>query len=91
MNAEKLLSLVEKYSAKNYYPLPVVLSRGKGVWVYDVAGKRYMDMLSSYSALNQGHRHPAIIRALKKQLNQLTLTSRAFHNDQFGPFLPVPL
>jgi ornithine--oxo-acid transaminase len=86
MTAKKLLSLVEKYSAKNYYPLPVVLSRGKGVWVYDVTGKRYMDMLSSYSALNQGHRHPAIIRALKKQLNQLTLTSRAFHNDQFGPF-----
>jgi ornithine--oxo-acid transaminase len=86
MTAEKLLSLAEKYSAKNYYPLPVVLSRGKGVWVYDVNGKRYMDMLSSYSALNQGHRHPAIIRALKKQLTRLTLTSRAFHNDQFGPF-----
>lgn len=86
MTTEKLLSMVEKFSAKNYYPLPVVLSRGKGVWVHDVNGKRYMDMLSSYSALNQGHRHPAIIRALKKQLTRLTLTSRAFHNDQFGPF-----
>jgi ornithine--oxo-acid transaminase len=82
----KLLSLVEKYSAKNYYPLPVVLSRGKGVWVFDVTGKRYLDMLSSYSALNQGHRHPAILSAIKKQLTRLTLTSRAFHNDQFGPF-----
>ena len=86
MTSEKLLSLVEKYSAKNYYPLPVVLSRGKGVWVYDVEGKRYMDMLSSYSALNQGHRHPTILHALKKQLSRLTLTSRAFHNDQLGPF-----
>lgn len=86
MTSDKLILLAEKFSAKNYHPLPVVLSRGKGVWVYDVEGKRYMDMLSSYSALNQGHRHPAIIRALKKQLNRLTLTSRAFHNDQFGPF-----
>ncbi|MDH5186746.1 MAG: ornithine--oxo-acid transaminase [candidate division WOR-3 bacterium] len=86
MTAEELLLLVEKYSAKNYLPLPVVLARGKGVWVYDVEGNRYMDMLSSYSALNQGHRHPKIIRTLKKQLDRLTLTSRAFHNDQFGPF-----
>ena len=86
MTAEELLLLVEKYSAKNYLPLPVVLARGKGVWVYDVEGNRYMDMLSSYSALNQGHRHPKIIRNLKKQLDRLTLTSRAFHNDQFGPF-----
>jgi len=86
VTSDKLILLAEKFSAKNYHPLPVVLSRGKGVWVYDVEGKRYMDMLSSYSALNQGHRHPAIIRALKKQLNRLTLTSRAFHNDQFGPF-----
>jgi len=86
VTAEELLLLVEKYSAKNYLPLPVVLARGKGVWVYDVEGNRYMDMLSSYSALNQGHRHPKIIRNLKKQLDRLTLTSRAFHNDQFGPF-----
>jgi len=86
VNALELLTLAERYSAKNYYPLPVVLSRGKGVWVYDVEGKRYLDMLSCYSALNQGHRHPTIIRTLKKQLDRLTLTSRAFHNDQFGPF-----
>ncbi|MEO0114637.1 MAG: ornithine--oxo-acid transaminase [candidate division WOR-3 bacterium] len=86
MNACELLDLAERFSAKNYHPLPVVLARGKGVWVYDVAGKRYLDMLSSYSALNQGHRHPTIIRTLKKQLDRLTLTSRAFHNDQFGPF-----
>lgn len=86
MNALELLALAEKYSAQNYLPLPVVLARGKGVWVYDVTGKRYLDMLSSYSALNQGHRHPMIIRALKKQVDRLTLTSRAFHHDQFGPF-----
>jgi ornithine--oxo-acid transaminase len=86
VTSDDLLILAERYSATNYLPLPVVLSRGKGVWVYDVEGKRYMDMLSSYSALNQGHRHPTIIRALKKQVDRLTLTSRAFHNDQFGPF-----
>ncbi len=86
LTAAELLMLAEKFSAKNYHPLPVVLSRGKGIWVYDAEGKRYMDMLSSYSALNQGHRHPAIIRTLKRQVDLLTLTSRAFHNDQFGPF-----
>jgi len=64
-----------------------VLERGEGVWVWDVDGKRYMDMLSGYSALNQGHRHPAIVQAAREQLDQLTLTSRAFHNDQMGPFL----
>lgn len=81
------LEEVDKYSAHNYHPLPVVLERGEGVWVWDVDGKRYMDMLSGYSALNQGHRHPDIIRAAKEQLDELTLTSRAFHNDQMGPFL----
>ncbi len=86
VTAVELLMLAEKFSAKNYHPLPVVLSRGKGIWVYDVEGKRYMDMLSSYSALNQGHRHPTIIRTLKRQVDLLTLTSRAFHNDQFGLF-----
>lgn len=81
------LAEVDKYSAHNYHPLPVVLERGEGVWVWDVDGKRYMDMLSGYSALNQGHRHPAIVGAAMEQLEQLTLTSRAFHNDQMGPFL----
>ncbi|MDH3206675.1 MAG: ornithine--oxo-acid transaminase [Gemmatimonadota bacterium] len=84
---DALLAEVDQYSAHNYHPLPVVLERGEGVWVWDVDGKRYMDMLSGYSALNQGHRHPAIVAAAKAQLDALTLTSRAFHNDQMGPFL----
>jgi ornithine--oxo-acid transaminase len=81
------LAEVDQFSAHNYHPLPVVLERGEGVWVWDVDGNRYLDMLSAYSALNQGHRHPAIIEAARKQLDMLTLTSRAFHNDQMGPFL----
>jgi ornithine--oxo-acid transaminase len=81
------LAEVDQYSAHNYHPLPVVLERGEGAWVWDVDGNRYLDMLSAYSALNQGHRHPAIIEAARKQLDTLTLTSRAFHNDQMGPFL----
>ncbi len=85
--AQGFLSEVDRYSAHNYHPLPVVLERGEGVWVWDVDGRRYLDMLSAYSALNQGHRHPAIIEAAHRQLDTLTLTSRAFHNDQMGPFL----
>jgi ornithine--oxo-acid transaminase len=81
-----LIELAEKYSAHNYHPLPVVISRAEGVWVWDVDGKKYLDMLSSYSALNQGHRHPRIVEALVEQAKKLTLTSRAFHNDAFGPF-----
>jgi ornithine--oxo-acid transaminase len=81
------LAEVDQYSAHNYHPLPVVIERGEGVWVWDVDGNRYLDMLSAYSALNQGHRHPAIIEAAHRQLDTLTLTSRAFHNDQMGPFL----
>ncbi len=77
----------ERYSARNYGPLPVVLERGEGCWVWDVDGNRYLDMLSAYSAVNQGHRHPKIIEALETQAGRLTLTSRAFHNDQMGPFL----
>ena len=84
---DRYLEEAERYSAHNYHPLPVVLERGEGVWVWDVDGKRYLDMLSSYSAVNQGHRHPAIVAAAKEQLDRLTLTSRAFHNDQMGPFL----
>jgi ornithine--oxo-acid transaminase len=78
---------VNKYSANNYHPLPVVIKRGKGVWVWDVTGKRYLDMLSAYSALNQGHCHPKVVKVVKEQAGRLTLTSRAFHNDQIGMFL----
>jgi len=81
------IELIEKYSARNYHPLPLVIHKAQGVWVWDVDGKKYMDMLASYSALNQGHAHPRIIAALKEQADRVTLTSRAFHNDQFGPFL----
>ena len=81
-----LIEQGEKWSAHNYHPLPVVLVKGEGVWVYDPDGNRYMDMLSAYSALNQGHRHPRIVQALKDQADRITLTSRAFHNELFGPF-----
>jgi ornithine--oxo-acid transaminase len=81
------LDEVERYSARNYKPLPIVLERGEAAWVWDVEGKKYLDCLSAYSAINQGHRHPAIVRAAKEQLDRLTLTSRAFHNDRMGPFL----
>jgi len=78
---------VDRWSAHNYGPLPVVLERGEGVWVWDVEGRKYLDMLAAYSAVNQGHRHPRIIRALEEQAARITLTSRAFHNDRMGPFL----
>lgn len=81
------LEEAERWSARNYHPLPVVLDRGEGPWVWDVEGVRYLDMLSAYSALNQGHRHPRIVAAAEAQMARLTLTSRAFHNDQMGPFL----
>ena len=84
---DHLLAEADRFSARNYKPLPVVLDRGEGVWVWDVEGRRYLDMLAAYSALNQGHRHPAIIRAATEQLGRITLTSRAFHNDRMGPFL----
>ncbi len=85
----EIISLTEKYSAHNYLPLPVVLSKGEGVWVEDPEGNRYMDMLSAYSAMNFGHRHPSIIQALKDQADMITLTSRAFHNDQLGDFCRI--
>jgi ornithine--oxo-acid transaminase len=81
------LAEVDRYSAHNYHPLPVVLTRGEGAWVWDVEGKKYLDCLSAYSALNQGHCHPKLVAAAQAQLARLTLTSRAFHNDQMGPFL----
>jgi ornithine--oxo-acid transaminase len=78
------IELVEHYAAHNYHPLPVVVKEAEGVWVIDVEGKKYMDMLAAYSAVNFGHRHPELIRAAKQQLDKVTLTSRAFHNDQLG-------
>ena len=85
-NAAKYLALEEKYGAHNYHPLPVVLEKGEGVYLYDVDGKKYFDFLSGYSAVNQGHCHPAIIEALQKQASKLTLTSRAFHNNLLGEY-----
>ncbi len=82
MNSQQYIDLEEKYGAHNYHPLDVVIARGEGIWVYDVDGKRYMDCLSAYSALNQGHVHPRIIKVMKEQAEKLTLTSRAFRNDQ---------
>ena len=79
-------SSIERYSAHNYHPLPVVVAEAEGAWVTDVEGKRYLDMLAAYSALNFGHRHPDLIAAAREQLDHVTLTSRAFHNDQLGPF-----
>ncbi len=81
-----IIEKTERYGAKNYHPLPIVISQAEGVWVNDPEGNKYMDMLSAYSAVNQGHRHPKIIQALKDQADKVTLTSRAFHNDQLGDF-----
>lgn len=83
---EKIIQQTEQFGAHNYHPLPIVISEAEGVFVTDPEGRRYMDMLSAYSAVNQGHRHPKIIDALKRQADKITLTSRAFHNDQLGFF-----
>lgn len=85
-NAQELMELEQRYGAHNYHPVPVVLSRGKGVYVWDVEGKQYYDFLSAYSAVNQGHCHPKIVNALQKQAETLTLTSRAFYNDRLGDY-----
>ena len=85
-NTQKYLDLENTYGAHNYHPIPVVLDRGEGVYLYDVDGKRYFDFLSGYSAVNQGHCHPAIIKALQEQASKLTLTSRAFHNNLLGEY-----
>ncbi|MCM3087677.1 ornithine--oxo-acid transaminase [Bhargavaea ginsengi] len=83
---QQIIEQTDKYGAKNYNPLPIVISEAEGVWVKDPEGNKYMDMLSAYSAVNQGHRHPKIIQALKDQADRVTLTSRAFHNDQLAPW-----
>jgi ornithine--oxo-acid transaminase len=84
--SQEYIDLEDKHGAHNYHPLPVVLEKGDGVYVWDVEGKRYYDFLSAYSAVNQGHCHPAIVGAMTKQAQTLTLTSRAFYNDQLGPY-----
>jgi len=86
MSTEEYIKLENQYGAQNYKPLDVVLTRGQGIWVWDVEGRRYLDCLSAYSAVNQGHCHPKILRTLIEQAERLTLVSRAFRNDQLGPF-----
>lgn len=86
MNTSDYISIEERYGARNYHPLDVVLSKGEGVWVYDVDGNKYLDCLSAYSAVNQGHCHPRIVKAMVDQAQRLTLTSRAFRNDRLGLF-----
>ena len=86
MQTKDFIALEETYGAHNYKPLDVVLSRGKGVWVWDVEGRKYLDCLAAYSAVNQGHCHPKIIDVIQKQAGKLTMTSRAFRNDQLGLF-----
>jgi len=83
----QMIEQAETYSANNYHPLDVVIEKAEGIWVWDADGEKYLDCLSAYSALNQGHRHPAIIKALTEQAGKITLTSRAFHNAEMGPFL----
>ena len=85
-NTQKYLDLENTYGAHNYHPIPVVLERGEGVYLYDVDGKKYFDFLSGYSAVNQGHCHPTIIKTLQEQASKLTLTSRAFHNNLLGEY-----
>ena len=85
--SQELIQLAEQYSANNYHPLDVVIERAEGVWVWDADGRKYLDCLSAYSALNQGHRHPEIIAAMMEQAGRVTLTSRAFHNAEMGSFL----
>ena len=85
-SSKEVIALTDEYGARNYSPLPVVISEASGIWVEDPEGNKYMDFLSAYSSVNQGHRHPKIIEALKAQADRVTLTSRAFHNDQLGPW-----
>jgi ornithine--oxo-acid transaminase len=87
LNTQDLRALSELHSAHNYHPLPIVIAEAEGAWVTDVEGKRYLDMLAAYSAVNFGHRNPRLIEAAKRQLDRVTLVSRAFDHDQFGPFV----
>ena len=84
--AQQSMALEDQYGAHNYHPLPVVLTRGQGAWLWDVDGKRYLDFLAAYSAVNQGHCHPRLVAVMQEQAGRLTLTSRAFHNDLLGAY-----
>ncbi|MEH1769034.1 MAG: aminotransferase class III-fold pyridoxal phosphate-dependent enzyme [Nostoc sp.] len=86
MNTQDYIELEQQYGADNYHPLDVVITKGQGVWIWDIEGKKYLDFLSVYSALNQGHCHPKILAAMIEQAQKVTLTSRAFRNDQLGRF-----
>ena len=86
LSAAQLSAQAEVHSAHNYHPLPVVIATAEGAWVTDVEGRRYLDMLAAYSAINFGHRHPRLVTAAQHQLERVTLVSRAFQHDQFGPF-----
>ena len=88
-SSKEFIEMDDRYCAHNYHPIPVVISRAEGVWVYDTEGKKYLDCLSAYSSQNTGHCHPEIIAALTEQASIVTLTSRAFHNDKMGPFLKM--
>src|SRR5580700_8851581 len=81
------IALEARYAAANYHPLPVVLTRGEGAFLWDTDGRRYLDMMSAYSAVSHGHCHPRILAALEAQARRLAIPSRAFHNDRLGPFL----
>ena len=86
-HSDAIIAQTATVGAPNYSPLPIVAARAEGVWLWDVDGRKYLDCISAYSSLNQGHRHPRIVAALIEQAGRLTLTSRAVHNDQMGPFL----
>ena len=82
-----MIELEQRYGARNYAPLPVILTRGQGVYLWDIDGKQYIDMMSAYSAVSHGHCHPKMVKALSEQANTLTMVSRAFHTDQLAKFL----
>ena len=85
------MDLEAQYCANNYHPLPVVLTRGDGVYVWDDTGKKYLDMMSAYSAVSHGHGHPRLVALVQQQVARLTVVSRAFYSDRLGPFLPTPV
>ena len=89
MNSQEMIKKEEQFGAMNYKPLDVVINKAEGIWVYDVEGKKYLDFLSSYSAVNQGHCHPKIVKAMEDQIRKVALTSRAFRNDRLADFYEI--